>query len=266
MEAATFPLPVVPVWYVASDLGQGITLIDQPHVHPFVRANIWHIRGSERDILIDCGLGVSSLKRALPGLFEREPVLILTHTHLDHMGGAYEFESCWAHPAEPAADPAPGSLEGDALAACLGLDLQNLDEPFPALMISALPDKGYDPRSYALRGCAVSGVLNEGDVVELGDRRFRVLHLPGHSPGSIALNDEQNGILFAGDVIYDDYLVDNVTGSDISKYLASMDRLRNLPVERVYPGHGSTFGNARMDEIASAYIEARSQAFTQSAA
>ena len=42
------------------------------------------------------------------------------------------------------------------------------------------------------------------DIIDLGDRRFRVVHLPGHSPDSIGLLDEHDGLFFSGDAIYDD--------------------------------------------------------------
>ena len=45
--------------------------------------------------------------------------------------------------------------------------------------------------------------LDEGDVIDLGDRVFKVLHLPGHSRGSIGLLEEATGVFFSGDVIYE---------------------------------------------------------------
>lgn len=98
----------------------------------------------------------------------------------------------------------------------------------------------------------------EGDVIDTGDRRFSVLHLPGHSPGSIALLDEVNGEFFAGDAIYDGGLVDDIAGADIATYVETMRRITQLEVRIVHGGHGESFGQARMREIARAYIDAKS--------
>ena len=46
-------------------------------------------------------------------------------------------------------------------------------------------------------------VVEEGHVFDLGDRSLRVVHLPGHTPGSIGLIDERARILFTGDVMYE---------------------------------------------------------------
>ena len=110
-------LPVVTQWFSVTPVTAAITLIREPHADPLVRANLWHVRGRDRDLLVDCGLGITSFQDALPALVAREPVLVLTHGHFDHMGSAHEFADCRAHALEPVAEPRFGSLEGPALAA-----------------------------------------------------------------------------------------------------------------------------------------------------
>ena len=99
--------------------------------------------------------------------------------------------------------------------------------------------------------------LAEGDIVDLGDRRFRVLHLPGHSPDSIGLLDERDGIFFSGDAIYDDTLIDDLPDSDRAAYRATMARIIELPVRIAHGGHGESFSGERMREIARALHRAR---------
>jgi glyoxylase-like metal-dependent hydrolase (beta-lactamase superfamily II) len=93
--------------------------------------------------------------------------------------------------------------------------------------------------------------------VDLGDRAFEVLHLPGHSPGSIGLWDEASGVLFSGDAVYDGPLLDELDGSDIEAYLTTMERLRRLPVTVVHGGHEPSFGRARLVELCDTYLAAR---------
>ena len=74
-------------------------------------------------------------------------------------------------------------------------------------------------------------------TVDLGNRSFQVLHLPGHSPGSIGLWEEDSGTLFSGDAIYDGPLLDGLEDSDIDDYLLTMERLQDLPVSVVLVGN-----------------------------
>jgi glyoxylase-like metal-dependent hydrolase (beta-lactamase superfamily II) len=90
--------------------------------------------------------------------------------------------------------------------------------------------------------------------VDLGDHALTVLHLPGHSPGSIALFDESDGTLFSGDVVYDDVLLDSLPGSDTGQYARSLRRLRNLPVRLTHPGHGRSFGQDHLRHLIDKYL------------
>lgn len=245
-------------WYHVTRISDSVRYITEPRVDPLLRANIWHVRGRTRDLIVDTGLGVVPLRSSLPQLFERDPLVVVTHAHLDHMGGAHEFDSCLAHPAESIRDPDRGSLHGPTLAIELGLE----DEELPESLLTELPSPGYDPRSYALEAPSTLVDIDEGDVLDLGDRHFEVLHLPGHSPGSIALFESRSGTLFSGDVVYDltedEALLDQIRGASIADYVLSLERLRQLPIVTVFPGHGRPIDGRRLREICEDYITTRS--------
>lgn len=67
-----------------------------------------------------------------------------------------------------------------------------------------------------------------GDVINLGDRQLTVLHMPGHSRGSICLHDHDNKLLFSGDVVYDGAMIDWLPYSRVSDYISSCERLVGL--------------------------------------
>jgi glyoxylase-like metal-dependent hydrolase (beta-lactamase superfamily II) len=81
--------------------------------------------------------------------------------------------------------------------------------------------------------------------------------MPGHSPGSIGLWEQETGILFSGDAIYDGPLLDGLEDSSIPDYIRTMARLRDLPVRVVHAGHDPSFGRARLIELVDAYLERR---------
>jgi glyoxylase-like metal-dependent hydrolase (beta-lactamase superfamily II) len=99
--------------------------------------------------------------------------------------------------------------------------------------------------------------VSEGDIVETGGREFEVLHLPGHSPGSIALWERSSGSLFSGDAIYDGVIVDNLPESDVEMYRATMKRLAELPVAQVFGGHNAPMARTQMLDVVERYLASR---------
>jgi glyoxylase-like metal-dependent hydrolase (beta-lactamase superfamily II) len=251
------PLPVARPWFRVEDVSSGIRRITEPHVDPLLSANLWWVRSSDRDLVVDTGLGVTSLRERLPDLFGRDPIAVLTHAHPDHGGGAHEFGEVAVHHAERALveHPPPMTLRGPDVYELLGLDPPGA--PAPDLMLLARPGGSYEPAGYELRPAAVTRALHDGDRIDLGSTVLTVVHLPGHSPGSIALFDEHTGSVFSGDVAYDDVLLDEMHGSDVPSYVASMQRLGTLDARYVYPGHGAPFGSDVLHRIICEYVRSR---------
>jgi glyoxylase-like metal-dependent hydrolase (beta-lactamase superfamily II) len=253
-------LPVAKRWFSRSALGDGVTWLSEPHAHPLLRCNIWHVRGRDRDLLVDTGLGLASLRDEIADLLDHGLVAVATHVHYDHAGSLHEFEDRRIHRLEQAqmadyreiqwlrCDEFPEPVR--EMMAGLGYPLE--DE----LLIDALPEAGFDPARYAVRS-ASAAALDEGDVLDLGDRHFEVLHLPGHTPGSLGLWEATSGTLFSGDAIYDGPLLDTLPESDLVAYVSTMKRLRELPVRVVHGGHEQSFGRERLIEIVDAYLAAR---------
>jgi glyoxylase-like metal-dependent hydrolase (beta-lactamase superfamily II) len=127
--------------------------------------------------------------------------------------------------------------------------------PLGEYMIHAVPYAGYDPRSYRLKGAKPTRLIREGEIVDLGDRQFKVYLTPGHSPGSISLFEEATGILFAGDVIYDGPLLYQGFGMNVDDYVRSFELLQSLPITVVHAGHDPSFSKGRLDEIIARYLK-----------
>lgn len=231
-------------WFSCARLAEGLDMLTEPYVHPYMRANIHHLRGRDRDLVVDTGMGLADLTAALD-LTPGKPVLaVATHIHLDHVGSLHAF----AERAGPTV-----SAEGFATMP----DVLTYADMFRTMQdpVERAPAPGWEAADYRLEPAPLTLRLGEGDVVDLGDRRFTVLHLPGHSPDSIALFDEADGLFFSGDAIYDDQLLDDLPDSDRAAYRRTMQRLLDLPIRVGHGGHGPAFDWARMRRIAGDYLD-----------
>ena len=111
-------------------------------------------------------------------------------------------------------------------------------------MFSALPLGGFDRRTYAVLPTPATRLIEVGDTLDFGDRRFQVIHTPGCSPGSIALLESASGVLFPGDTVYDGPLMTDAWHSSLDDYVHSMERLLALPVRTVRGGLFPSFERA----------------------
>jgi glyoxylase-like metal-dependent hydrolase (beta-lactamase superfamily II) len=251
-------LPVAERWFRTEQVTDQIALLVEDHLDVFFESNVWHLRGRDRDLVVDTGNGIGDLRAELAPLVDGRPVVaVATHHHFDHIGGIHAFEERWCHEAD-----ADGLRVPDGLALLRSDFREGLEDEIrwygyepPEVVITALPSAAFDLAGWRTSPTEPTRILQEGDVVDLGDRAFEVLHVPGHTAGSIALWDAVSGLLFTGDTAA---LDDPLYAEDEAAFVASLVRLRGLPVEFVCPGHSRPFGRQELETLIDEQLEARS--------
>ena len=93
----TANLPIAKRWFSRTGLGDGITWLTEPHAHRLLGCNIWHVRGRDRDLLVDTGLGIASLRGEIADLLDHPLVTVATHVHYDHAVSLHEDTSMTWH-------------------------------------------------------------------------------------------------------------------------------------------------------------------------
>jgi glyoxylase-like metal-dependent hydrolase (beta-lactamase superfamily II) len=148
--------------------------------------------------------------------------IILTHGHLDHCGAVSAIKEVF-----------PVSLilhEDDE-----DLLQSPLNQEFSRMLRLPMPPPA-------------DKLVKEGDVIKLGEANFRVIHTPGHTPGSMCLH--WNSWLFSGDTLFAGSIGrTDFPGGDFNILKDSLNRLKELdPDTIVYPGHmgDTTIRNEKM--------------------
>jgi len=245
-------------WFARRKVDDRTWHLWEPYVHTFARCNVWLVRGRDRSMLVDSGLGLVSLSTAAADLFDQPLAAVATHSHWDHVGSFHEFPQRYAHPESApilaSAEAIGGALRRSGFAPEAWQYFIDSGYVLDDELLSALPAPDFDVDAYSVRPCPANHRVDDGDVFDLGDVAYEVLHLPGHSPDSIGLFDRTDGTLFSGDAVYDGPLLEGFYDGGPAAYVATMERLRELPVRVVHGGHEASFGRDRLEEICDAFL------------
>lgn len=208
-------------WFTVDRLADDTTVLSE--YRHWEETHCYLIRGSERALLIDTGLGICDIQAPVRALTDLPVTAVATHVHWDHIGGHRYFPDFYAH-----------ELELDWLNGAFPLTMETIKE----MVVDRcdLPD-GYDVNDYAFFQGAPTRILQDGDAIDLGGRSVQVLHTPGHSPGHMCFWEPDRGWLYTGDLVYKGTLFAYYPSTDPQAYLASLERVAALPVKRVFPAH-----------------------------
>lgn len=202
-------------WHEVERLNDNTWLIVEGEV-----INCYLLTGSERALLIDTGNGMGDIGRVVRGLTSLPVIVALTHNHCDHAGGRGWFDSP-AHVHE----------------ADMGLSSKILSSRLASRVLAAkwttakdFPEQPFDAGYTA---------MTDGVVFELGGRSVSVIHMPGHTRGSVVFLDDRYKMMFAGDNLSHSDLWMHLPGAvSVEEWIPTARRILKLS-ERyaVYSGH-----------------------------
>ena len=160
------------------------------------------------ELLIDPGDDLPTLARIAGGI----KAILLTHGHFDHMLAAEELQKRTGVPVY--VHPLDAPMLSDASLIAYNPEVSSLPQP-GHIACTAYPESLFG---------------------------FRVLHTPGHTPGSVCLYHEGEKVLFSGDTLFRaGFGRTDLAGGSMHQLLSSLRTLLALPRDvRVYPGHGES--------------------------
>ncbi|PYX93568.1 MAG: MBL fold metallo-hydrolase [Acidobacteria bacterium] len=211
-------------WFEVYKIRPGIFAIYEPH--QFEEVISYLVIGTQKAVLFDTGMGIGNIKAVVEGLTKLPISVLNSHTHNDHVGDNWRFHDVYGMQTDFTRRNARGST-ADAQA-----------ELAPGQICGTLPT-GFDPKSYKTTSFHISHWLHDRERINLGGRTLKVIAVPGHTPDSIALFDERNGLLFTGDTFYPGPIYLYRPETDLDAYVSSMKRLAALApgLQLLLPAH-----------------------------
>lgn len=190
-------------------------------MHEFV----YLVKGDERAALIDSGSGFGSLRQVVRSLTDLQPVVLLTHGHIDHAMGAGEFDEVWMDRRDIPVFHAHAPT--DYRCAILRGMQPHLAELPP--MVPAADPQRFLP-------------LSDGACFDLGGIHLDVFECPGHTPGSMVVLLREPRILAMGDACSNFTFLGGPESLSVSQYMQSLLQLKKRldgKFDTVLDAHGS---------------------------
>jgi glyoxylase-like metal-dependent hydrolase (beta-lactamase superfamily II) len=200
-------------WFEVYKPAPNVFAIYEPHQ---AEETIGYLIVGEKGALeFDTGMGISDIKKVIAELTKLPVIVLNSHTHDDHVGGNWQFDTIYGMDTKFTRKNAQGSRE-DAQA-----------EIAPDQICGKLPD-GFDPKTYVTKPWKITAYTRDGDRFDLGGRTIEVIATPGHTPDAISLIDRANGLLFTGDTYYPAPIWLYRPETDLDAYSVSIRRLAAL--------------------------------------
>ena len=236
-------LPVADSWFEVYNVAPSVLAIYEPHQSEETIGYL--ILGQERALLFDTGMGIGDLK-ALTAKLTTLPIVVLnSHTHNDHVGDNWQFDTVYGMDTDFTRQSAKGSKD----------DAQ--PEIAPGEICGTLPS-GFDPAGYATRPWKISKWMHDGDRIDLGGRTLEIIATPGHTPDALCLLDSVHGLLFTGDTYYPGTIWIYRPETDLAAYGASVRKLAALQgkLKLILPAHNVPVAQpSALGQLASAFAD-----------
>jgi len=182
------------------------------------------LNGTNISLLIDTGLGVGNIKKVIDNLTNLPVKVVTTHIHWDHIGGHKYFDNIGVYETEK------DWLQSNFPLPLNVVKMNLLKEPceFPEY---------FESDNYQIYQGEPSFLLHENDVLDLGGRKVKVIHTPGHSPGHICFFEEDRGYLYTGDLIYEGTLDAYYPSTNPIEFMQSVKKIKELVIGKILPAH-----------------------------
>lgn len=203
------------------------------------------ILGKTRALLIDTGYGYGDLKSMVRSLTDLPLRVVNTHCHIDHAGGNYLFQG----------NTRVVDEREIRLQTIFSIGINPYEENVyrlyqieqkPLVIQKILREKSpeeypwpqdFDKEKYLEYKECKFDALQDGENIDLGERKVKVIFLSGHTMGSVVFFDEQTGTLFSGDNISNSLWIQFDQSENVYRFAEHLKDVQKLPIRKIISSH-----------------------------
>ncbi len=224
--------------------------------NPLKYLNFFIIKGKDRSMVVDCGFNIEETRERMLEIFEKHSldfnntILYLTHLHSDHVGLSSFLQ-------ERGVEVYISKIDGDIV----NSPDQQWAKVYENAMFQGLAEDNFKIEEHPGYKYAITDRLEYteavvGEYIDIGDFRFEIIDLSGHTPGMTGLYEREHKILFCGDHILFK-ITPNITfwgfeyGDSLGTYLGNLDKVYDMDIEHLFSSHRALLSDhrKRIDEL-----------------
>ncbi|EJQ72715.1 MBL fold metallo-hydrolase [Bacillus mycoides] len=212
-------------WFTVKQIARNTYAISEyghwEKVHSFL------LVGDTTALLIDTGLGIDKMKRITDQLTNLPITVVTTHVHWDHIGSHSQYEEIYVH-----------ALEEDWLINGIkGLPITQIRHDIARDITKPTP-KTFQPETFNPFQGTPTKLRQDGDIIDIGNRKIQIIHTPVHSPGYICIYDYETAFLFTGDLLYEGTIFAFYPSTNPVDLVQSLNKITNFsPIKQIYGSH-----------------------------
>lgn len=183
--------------------------------------------GDKYAALIDTGIGISNIRSVVDQITSLPIKVITTHVHWDHIGSHGHFDEIYVHELEK--DWLENGIPGPPIEIIRRDVRRDITKPLPG---------DFRIEEYELFRGKPTAILQDNEMIDLGNRTLTCLHTPGHSPGHLCIYEAERGYLYTGDLIYKGTLFAFYPTTNPLLFVKSVEKISLIKhVTKILPGH-----------------------------
>jgi glyoxylase-like metal-dependent hydrolase (beta-lactamase superfamily II) len=200
-------------WFELYQVSPGVIAIYEPNQWQEVISYL--IEGSEEALLFDTGNGIADIASLARKLTDKPISVLNSHSHYDHVGGNFAFNKIYGM-------QTPFTLNRQK-----GQSNQSIGMEVSAQALCKRAPPGVTETNHVGKAYTITNIVEQGTIIDLGERTLEILHVPGHTPDAIALIDRKAGLMWTGDSFYQGPIWLYADETDLTQYAKSLDKMVN---------------------------------------